>query len=167
MDDIQTILYIAIGVIYLVARALKRRKSQIPPPVPGDQVQEVEEATERTPQRKRPLSFGDLIKEVRGQVSRPEPKAEAEPEPERHRQPLVSDPETQETYQKSIKEAKRLKKKTRKIESKMSSLRLLREQDAEEETSIYMAKEIADSLKNNWDIKKAMVINEILTRKYN
>jgi len=39
--------------------------------------------------------------------------------------------------------------------------------DKEEVGHNYLAEDIARSLKNNWDIKKAIVINEILTRKYN
>lgn len=164
MDDIQTILYIAIGIIYLVARALKRKKPQMPPVDPGEQVPEAEESTERRPQRKRPLSFDELIKEISGQAAEPEP--EPEPEPDRHRRPLVSDTDAQATYEKSIDQAKRIRKKGVASHAKMERIRLFQDQDEKVTERNYLAEDIADSLKNNWDIKKAIVINEILTRKY-
>lgn len=159
MDDIQTILYIAIGVIYLVARVLKSRK-RVPPPM--DQESEVEEATGRQqPQRKRPLSFEELIKEISGET--PVEQLAPEPESERSHKPLVSDSDAKETYEESIKAAKRLTRKKAST-AKMELSRLFQAPVITERN--YLAEDIAESLSNDWDIKKAIVINEILTRKY-
>ncbi len=160
MDDIQTILYIAIGVIYLLARVLKRKKPAPPPSQDAEQIPQVEH-TPKTPERKKPLSFEQVIREISGQAATREPEPKPEPEIQ------ISDSDAQSTYKKSIKAAKRVKK--RKIgDIKIPSARigLFQNYDTEEKGRNYLAEEIARSLKNNRDIKKAIVINEILTRKY-
>ena len=164
MDDYQTILYIIIGVIYLLARILKRKKPQVPlPKVEG----EILEADEKGPERKRPLSFDQLIKEISGGKTPEEPETIAEPiKHEPISQPAVPDATAEATYEESIKTAKRLKKKSSKSKALVEEPRIFEEFDTEEGESDFLAEDIRRSLKNNWDIKKAIVINEILTRKY-
>ena len=166
MDDYQTILYIIIGVIYLLARILKRKKPQVPLPKVEREIPEAE-VTAQGPERKRPLSFEDLIKEISGGKTPEEPETIAEPsKPEPISEPAVPDATAQATYQESIKTDKRLKKKSSKSKALFKEPRIFEEFDSEEGESQYLAEDIRRSLKNNWDIKKAIVINEILTRKY-
>ena len=77
--------------------------------------------------------------------------------------------QAQVTYKESVKTAKKLKKKSFKARTQpeMPSRSEEYEVDTDEVGHHYLAEDIARSLKNNWDIKKAIVINEILTRKYN
>jgi hypothetical protein len=76
MDNLDLYLYILIGIIYLVSRALKGQKKPVPQrpmrPAPGTPVSGDTTAPEPAPPR--PFSFEDLLREFERQVAPPEPE---------------------------------------------------------------------------------------------
>lgn len=76
MDNLDLYLYILIGIIYLVSRALKGQKKPVPQrpkrPAPGTPVSGDTTAPEPAPHR--PFSFEDLLREFERQMIPPEPE---------------------------------------------------------------------------------------------
>ena len=161
MDDITTIIYILIGVLYLIVRAFKKKKAPVPP---TQQTDEGDITTQpAAPQRKRSLTFEELLKEISGQP----PEEEEEPEEEETPpQPVRSDEEVKSTYQKSIEDAKASKKGEREDITQRHIGRFDVEVHEEETETSSVAKELAATLRNTDGIRKAIILKEILDRKY-
>ena len=172
MDDIQTILYIVIGVIYLLFRVLRKKSPKLPPP---DTQEDVDVAPQAQP-KKQPHSFEELLREITGKSQKPQTEAEekeleefeSEPQVEAQRsRPLISDQSAQATFKESVKEAEKRRMPVLDVKPLKSKLGIPQEYLPDKDAKNSLAREIASSLGNTRDIKKAIVINEILTRKYN
>lgn len=182
MDDFQTILYIVVGLLYFLSRGIKKKK---PPVKPNRQVGEAgEEQDQNRPPKA--LTFEELLKEFTEgkeaeeveEASPPPPPTRSEP-PHRSRSPLTSrreedddeiaqparrrfaDEDSRRIYEQSIKSAENLKSD----HSSESSYGFKRYEDHSEEETTAGA-EIAEILKEEDGARKAIILSEILNRKY-
>jgi len=174
MDDIQTLLYLIIAVIYVLARVLRKRKPRVPPQDQADT--DLPPVVKQKPKQK-PVSFEDILKELTGESKKePRPKQEEPPiEMEKVKEPQTTkhflDEDIEESYQEAVKKAEKVK--PRKIEtvpegiskSPLKSVHFVA-YEVEEVKENPLAKEIVKMLKDPEDVKKAIVLREILDRKY-
>ncbi len=77
MDDLKVIIWIIIGVVYLLAR----RKKESPPP-PAHKARPVEDSRPEESASPAPQSFEDLLKEIQQMKQPKAPQRRLEPEPE-------------------------------------------------------------------------------------
>ena len=179
MDDIQIWLYIIFGAFYFLSRILKKKKPE-PPEVTGNE----ETSKERTP-----MSFEDLLKEITEErkVEKPQ-KTQVIPEKKKFESAAAlikkeeekkekdfvkegetrhfADEESRKIFEKSIQMAKASGEEKFRSFDQYSGSTSLTLQRLEDETENVFAKELRASLKNKQDVKKAIILNEILTRKY-
>ncbi len=181
MDDFQTILYIVVGLLYFLSRGLKKKKPPVKPNRPSGDVAE-EQGQGSAP---RPLTFEELLREfTEGKQDKeedehtPPPAKEIEPS-RRSTSPLTSrreedddeirqparrrfaDEDSRRIYQESIKSAENLKSD----HSSQPEYGFKRYEDhSDEETTV--GAEIADILKEEDGARKAIILSEILNRKY-
>jgi hypothetical protein len=181
MDDFQTILYIVVGIIYFLARALKKKKPPVKPSRPAQDMDE--DVPQASPPK--PLSFEDLLREF---TEGKQPEEEEEPLPvptlapvpvQRSTSPMTSryeedDDEIMEPAQRRYADddSRRI------IEAASKSTQNLTENHStepeygfkryedhpEEETTL--GAEVAAMLKDADGARKAIILSEILTRKY-
>lgn len=176
MDDIQFWIYLIFGGIYLVSRFLKKNKkddtpSRVPKPQQG------------TPsgRQSKPVSFEELLKEfTEGRSEQEDVVEEAEPirvEPRKLQQEPVkvedfsregrnrqfSDEDSRKIYEESIKNAEGAALNFERDEHFQIKLKS-RGQD--EESNSEVASEIAEMLRNPDSARKAVILGEILNRKY-
>lgn len=167
MDDLKIWMYVIVGGIYLVTRMMKNRNK----PSEGGS----------TPQdsygpSKQPKSFEELLREFTedrkaGQVTeQPQEAKKHVPAPEVHQEEYFeegrtrsfSDEESRKIYEDSIKSAEKtddLIKSREAFQSRMK--REIQQQDTPKASS-----DILDMLRNPEDARKAVVLAEILNRKY-
>lgn len=172
MDDIQVWIYILFGIIYFLVRAFKKKEPQSPPSRPRTSQSQPE------PERK-PVTFEELLREFtegreEERAPRKEPvkevstqKIEQRKEEKRNsefeegRTRAFADEESRRVYEESIARAEGAMRSS--IENEFSS-KIRRNEDQEEERGV--ASEIKDMLNNPADARKAMILSEILNRKY-
>lgn len=175
MDDIQFWLYLAFALIYFITRGLKK-KEPVKPPQQDDQ-------TERQPGRQsKPVTFEELLKEfTEGKQERVE--EEKIPQPVEARQLVkerewveaqkprnfeegrtrrFADDESRRVYEESIKLAEGSKLDFERADSFKSKLK---RRDADEEGD-NVAADIKAMLQDHHSAKRAIVLGEILNRKY-
>lgn len=167
MDNIQFWLYAAFGLIYFIVKQMKKKNAR-------NESQDVEEDTFE-PQR-RPASFDELLKEfTQGKEVEEELEEQYYESPEvdstdysqenvGHRQ--FADEESKKIYEQSIvqSEGYDLKFERDSDFSMKKSLRINREEDEDEGKSV--GEEIFESLRDPNEARKAIILSEILTRKY-
>lgn len=174
MDDIQFWLYLLFAVIYFVSRALKKKD----PKKTEKRTASRNSTPEERPQRK-PVSFEELLQEFT-EGRKPEveePEYEEEPayeqrieEPKREEEPVFeegitrrfSDVESKRIYEESIAKAEGAEIAFQHDDDFKSKL----QRTADKEQSSGVAQEIRDMLQNPNDARKAIVLGEILNRKY-
>lgn len=187
MDDISFWLYIVFGLIYFIARALKKK---------GQPDASVEDAEQAPPRRTgRPKTFEELLQEfTEGKESVKEEVREQEQEVEDFREVrqlkstsdvkrrvekevstatlfeegttrAFSDEESRRVYEESIKRAEGAIVDLKRDEEFKSSIKSRRDYE-EERSGASIASDIKNMLSNPADAKKAIILGEILNRKY-
>lgn len=176
MDDIQFWLYLLFAIIYFISRGLKKKDA----PKPSERPRASQPHQESRPKQ---VSFEELLKEfTEGRVPDEEQVSEKEErlnegiehqesEKRRELKPAFdegttrnfSDDESKRVYQESIKRAEGATLDFGRDEDFKSRLKSRFEKE-EESTSV--ASDIREMLSNPEDAKKAVVLSEILTRKY-
>jgi len=156
MDDIQIILYIIFAVIAILARAFKSDKKK--PPKPTQQPADSE-------QREQPQSFEDLLKEFTGET-----KQTKQPEPQSYEsleEYSFDDDELRRTYESSVKEAKELKTIDELVDldddRHTGSFQHFRGYEEPEED---VTNELVETLQDAEGARKAIILSEIMNRKY-
>ncbi len=173
MDDIQFWLYLAFAAIYFITRMMKKKNA--PEPTQGDEREPV-----HTERRNKPVSFEDLLKEFT--EGKQEPEREV-PEPVEARQLVkerewveqqkpkefeegrtrrFADEESRRVYQESIKLAEGADLEFKRDEHFKSKMQ--REQDEGDGQSL--GADIKSMLQDTNSAKKAVILSEILNRKY-
>ncbi len=173
MDNIQFWLYLAFGAIYFITRMMKKKKAT--------EGGEVEERSSTVP-KPRPLTFEELLKEFTQQESGTEQvkeqevvaidkKDREEENWKRKNSPstfeegktrVFSDDESKRIYQESIKRAEGAQLDFERDEH--FEPRMARIQNAEESRSVAM--DIREMLADTEQAKRAVILGEILNRKY-
>ncbi len=162
--DYKIILYIIFFVIYILAKTLKKPKPKHTPPKPRPNIDA--EAHEAEPT----ITFEDIFRELTGDNKKGKP-VKVINEVEELESSYPSDDEIQEVYKESLIQAEKSKtleqivydnakkKRTAALKSEKFSA-----YEVEEITSL--ASELGEMLKNPEDARKAIVLKEILDRKY-
>ena len=185
MDNIQFWIYVIFAIIYFVAKNFKK----------GSKNQDSPDPREQRPQPTQAQSFEDLLEEITGRKSlKEQPKQEIEePDPfaeafeERYLQPKpweaevqerqakeqremegrnrqFADDESRRVYEESIKRAEGAGIEYS-LDEHYASRKVLRS-TAEEKDGHSIASEIKEMLDNTADARKAVILGEILNRKY-
>ncbi len=184
MDNIQFWIYVIFAVIYFFGRALRKKPQEKPKQRPRSPLETESESKER------PVSFEDLLEEITGRKSLSDPQKsepeieepeieEAPPRPSRYerlkqereaekfeegRTRTFSDEETRRVYEESIKSAEGYDLDYG-TDEKYASKKVLRSTAEEEEDNEFVT-EIKSMLQNKDEAKKAVILSEILNRKY-
>ena len=158
MDDIQLLIYIIFVVVALLSRFLSKKKA-LPPRDPGQEGPE-----------EKPVSFEDLLREfsekTREVREHSTPMTKAAPQKverkQEYRQETISDEEVTRRFEESVRAAK-----IEKVPESALSDRLVHFKNYEtEDEGNPFAESIREMLKNPDDVAKAVVLSEIINRKY-
>ncbi|XOV95083.1 MAG: hypothetical protein ACFHWX_10300 [Bacteroidota bacterium] len=176
MDDIQTWIYIIIGIIYFIVRSLKKKTpNSSEQPMPRSS-----QPQQSDTQRRKPLTFEELLKEFTNPEAGQDTEEAIEeveeverPERERVREEFAtegstrrfSDEESKRVYEESIKKAEGFKIDYSTDEKYHTEKLKAILHDHEEEESTF-ADDIKEMFNDPQDAKKAVVLSEILNRKY-
>lgn len=162
--DFENIVYVVLAVIYFVSRVMKKRKQ-----VPSEQSQEEPEPS----QGRKPVSFEDLLKEFGVDKEQGEEKEVKETPLEKFEEikedvdeygSRYSDEEAQSAYEQSVKEAGLLSEPEKKEDNRLvfEEFKPYQEEDDTNE----VASEILELLEDEDGGKKAIILSEILNRRY-
>lgn len=171
MEDFKIWVYLAFAAIYLISRAMKKKEPEKKPRSP------LQSAEDESPRRKAPASFEELLKEFTEEHEKQE-AAEREQEelvmeptraPEKRVQEEIrlegekrhfADDESRAIYERSIQEAEGAEISYERDEH----FKMKRWEREEQENEI--ASELKNMLKSPSDARKAVVLAEILNRRY-
>ncbi len=164
--DFKYILYIIFFVIYILAKTLKKSKSKQSPKSPRPKIDEETHEAEPT------ITFEDIFRGLTNDKKKEEPEpVEVVNEVEEFESNYPSDDEIQEVYKESLIQAEKSKTQEQIVRDNAKKKRtapLKSEKfaayEVEEITSL--ASELGEMLKNPEDARKAIVLREILDRKY-
>ena len=161
--DFENIFYVILAVIYFLSRVFKKRK-EVPPAESEGQEQQT---------GRKPISFEDLLKEFGVEEEEQKPQleeAEVEEEDARETQSIeeeyrsrYSDEEAQSIFEKSIKEAEEVKGEQ--VVNESLTFKEFKPYQEQKDSNEF-AEEINDLLQSEDGGKKAIVLAEILNRKY-
>jgi len=183
MDDFKIWIYVIAGALYLISRAFKSKGGDAVPKKP-------ERRSPNTPTGRpnKPVSFEELLKEfTEGNAGREEEEYKEQPRPVEARQVVAerkwveenrwdddirnegrnrkfADDESKRVYEESIKNAEGAKLDFERDEH--FRIKLKDRKQEEEENESEFASDIASMLRNPEDARKAVILGEILNRKY-
>ena len=179
MEDIQTWIYVIIGIVYFIVRTFRNKKPQ--------QADKPAPATSRPQrpdiERRKPLTFEELLQEFtegrkpedaeeeesvidsKDVIARRSEERKRDSFEEEGRDRRFSDDESKRIYEESIRNAEGFDLdferdddfKITKLESRHAE---------EQESEAFQASDIKEMLANPEDAKKAVILSEILGRKY-
>ena len=160
--DIELILYIIFLAIVLLTRLLKGKKENVPP---AQQEQTMHDVPHEQPHR-RP-TFEELLREFTSEreVEEPEPEKKAGREYV-EAVDIRDDSETEEVYRRSVKEARNLKTLDEQVDldAPIPRLKSFEKTETVEESDI--TRDIFESLQDAEGAKKAIILSEIINRRY-
>ena len=173
MDDFQIVLYIVFALIYFLSRGLSKKKKKKAPPRPQ---QETSTTTAEEPRpRKQPSTFEDLLKELETSFGGETETAVPEPEPVRPTpppKPKSEKDDRQRTFQEELKEYQ-IKPGGLKTIDEMVDLHTVSkfepkvyETEIEDVEAEKRLKEIAGFFSKAGGPQKAIILSEIINRKY-
>ena len=171
MDDLKVILWIIVGVIYLLARR-KKSKPEAPTPRARPEVEEAEQP------RQAPKTFEDLLREIEGMK---QPKAARQPEVVDYDDNLGSEEQDLEdltpSYERNDEKIYQIYEDakaqafhrpsledTAKLEDTIVRFKQFKGYEQEKERNIL--KEYVMELKNPQSFKKAFILSEVLRPKF-
>lgn len=180
MDDLELYIYIALGAIYFLSRVFRKKKPVSPPRKHHDS--DSGDAYEQPSRKEKPVTFEDLLKEFTGQKEKHEYEYEEDAEEleesyneekylREEEDKLIDEYETDEEVKyKSYEEIYNVKRdfKTLDEQVKLESTEKKRfdEYKIEKSVNIHTAKRYRELLQNKDSIKDAIILKEILDRKY-
>ncbi len=182
MDDIQTLLYIVIGLIYFLSRSFGKKKK----PQNRPQQQSPEQQQQKT--GKKPMTFEELLEEftrdAQGQNKKEEVEEDFEEEVDLPKKQTsyktieevddeiaepatrrFADDESRRIYEESVRGAKTYEKAGSLFDNQEKS-RFAGYAKAEESKQNEIAKDVKAMLQDADDAKRAIILSEILNRKY-
>ncbi len=178
MDDLELYIYIALGAIYFLSRAF-RKKKQAPPPQKHRNT-DSGGGYEKAPRTEKPVTFEDLLKEFTGRKEKPEYEYEEEPEELEEsyvdgnynkEEKFTEEYETQEesrykSYEEVYNVNKDFKTLDEQVNLESAEKKRFDEYKISEGVNIHTAKRYRDLLRNKDSIKDAIILKEILDCKY-
>lgn len=165
-DNLQVIIYIVFLAIYFLSRFLKGNKKQAQRPT-REREREYEE--DQGQEAEQPMTFEDLLRELTQPKERkPKPTPQPPPAPAKREYEFSgeepSDDEIQEVYEESKRKAKGVKTLDEMVDIGEESIKFKEYQEVGEDNEF--ATEIREMLQNTDDARKAIVLKEILERKF-
>lgn len=160
--DIELILYIVFVVIALLIRVLKGKKENAPPP-PQQSSNNSGERPQKT------LTFEELLREFTGDEAQREQRPQetyADHDEYEDEEEYVDDDEVKETYERSVRQAKELKTLDEQVDLKKPITTAHHFKGYEQEEENTLASDILETLKDADGAKKAIILSEIINRKY-
>lgn len=171
MDSFEVLIYIIFGVIYLLSRALKKKKK---PSAPRPQMESDDEVVTQDA----PVTFEDLLKELTG-AQTPKPKTQPKPQQRydrsdpaeyedlrEQRRPVADDSRSREVYESARRSAKDIKTIDELVDLEKGIEPSGRFEEFKIEKQFTKGDEIRGMLQNKQDAQKAIILAEILNRKY-
>ena len=161
--DFKIILYIVIFVIYILAKTLKKSPSKQSPKRPRPKIDaEAHEAE--------PMTFEDIFRELNVDKKKEKP-VKVKNEVEELESSYPSDDEIQEVYKESLIQAEKSKTQEQIVrdnakKKRTAALKYDKFSAYEVKEITSLASELGEMLKNPEDARKAIVLKEILDRKY-
>ena len=188
MSDLELYIYIGLVLIYFLSRAMRKKKPQKPPiQRSGSPTRNIQE---KTSSEVRPLTFEELLKEFTGQREEESTVVEAE-EPERVEEPSQSAyeygaderskeneddynvPENYENYDETYKSyeevydhQEKLVNLDEQVDLNTGGRKRFEKYTIDKAENIHIARRYKDMLKNQDSIRDAIILKEILDRKY-
>ena len=168
MDDLQVVIYIVFLAIYFLSRFLKGSKQK---QTPRREAREVNREEDTAQDEERPMTFEDILRELTQPKERPKPKPQSRPKPIPARKEYEfrgsepDDDEIQEVFEESKRRARGIQTIDEMVDIGEGSIKFREYEEKLEEDNEY-ASEIRDMLKNPDDVRKAVILKEILDRKF-
>ena len=180
MKDLELYIYIGLALIYFLSRAF-RKKKPVKPPAPRPGTSTNEDYDNAIPKEK-PLTFEDLLREFTGKKNVPVPEdkeelIEIEDDDSIERKYTQEDDQIAEEYEtynednyKSYEDVYgnkgNLKTLDEQIQINVPVRNRFDEYKIEVKTNIHVAKRFRELLQNKNSLKDAIILKEILDRKY-
>lgn len=179
MDDLELYIYIALGVIYFLSRAFRKKKPAAPPQ--NQRNADSRSDYDQTSQKEKPVSFEDLLREFTGQKEKPvydydEENGEPDEnyyednyyqEEEQNKEEYETEEELEyKSYDEVYNVNKDLKTLDEQVDLKLTTKKRFKEYKIEKGVNIHTAKRFRELLQNKDSIKDAIILKEILDRKY-
>ncbi len=162
------IIWIIIGIVYLISRA--RKKQQTPPETPAEYESEIPA---------KPVSFEDLLKEIQAsKAPKPQPKPvqqytdydddleEEEKDLEKVDYSYRNQDQIYETYEKAKKEAFNRPSMEETLKLENTVVKFGQFKGYEQDTQPALAAQFAKDLQDPANFRKAFILSEILNRKF-
>jgi hypothetical protein len=179
MNDLEIYIYIALAVIYFLSRAF-RKKNPAKPPRPTQRTTSQDDYEQQS-QKEKPLTFEDLLKEFTGQKEKPVHEVEEEEE-ERYEsleqeyidaeaEPYSAEYESYDesqyrSYDEVYGKGKDLKTLDEQVQINEPFRKRFDEYMIQKEVNIHNASRFRELLKNKDSVRDAIILKEILDRKY-
>ncbi|MGK7397831.1 MAG: hypothetical protein ACNS62_24880 [Candidatus Cyclobacteriaceae bacterium M3_2C_046] len=172
MDDYSLIIYIILGLIYLVGQFFKSKKDAATrrPEEEVERHDEFEQEAEAGPRqpKKRPSTFEDLLREFGAPVE-PEDPESFSPAPEKAKpKPFERedyDDEVKDIYEQAVETGKKLKTLDEQVKIEDTASRLKEVEQVTKKKAAATSK-YAKLLRNRNNLKQAIIMKEILDRKH-
>jgi len=164
--DFKILLYIIFFVIYILAKTLKKSKSKQSPKRPRPKIDAETQEAEPT------MTFEDIFRGLTNDKKKEKPEpVEVINEIEEFESNYPSDDEIQEVYKESLRQAEKSKTLEQIVYDNAKEKRVAIQEHEEStrrdvEERFTLASELGEMLKNPEDARKAIVLKEILDRKY-
>ena len=165
--DYETIIYIVLGLIYLISRVMKNRNKEVKKPQPQREETPNQRSIDTPPPR--PSTFNEMLKEIIEGVEKPVTESQKTQEKEypqtyTYDEYDFDDNQTRESFKNSVDEAKNIKsinnlveiEDSKEVKKRYSSFRIRKKK---------MSK-YAKMLNNSNSARDAIVLSEILNRRY-
>jgi hypothetical protein len=179
MDDLELYIYIALGVIYFLSRAFRKKKPAAPPQ--NQRNADSRSDYDQTSQKEKPVSFEDLLREFTGQKEKPvydydEENEEPDEtyyednyyqEEEQNKEEYETEEELEyKSYDEVYNVNKALKTLDEQVDLELTTKKRFEEYKIEKGVNIHTAKRFRELLQNKDSVKDAIILKEILDRKY-
>jgi len=179
MDDLELYIYIALGVIYFLSRAFRKKKKATPPK--NQRNADPRGDYDQTSRKEKPVSFEDLLREFTGQKEEPaydyQEKNEApdesydedsyyQEEEQNKKEYETSEELEYKSYEEVYNVNRDFKTLDEQVDLDLAKKKRFEEYKIEKVVNIHTAKRFRELLQNKDSIKDAIILKEILDRKY-
>jgi hypothetical protein len=188
MSDLELYIYIGLVLIYFLSRAMRKKKPQKPPIQRS--VNPARDTQEKTSTEVRPLTFEELLKEFTGQKEEETPVVEAEepgsleePSPgvyeygtddrsgeneydDNHSETYENYDETYKSYEEVYDHQGKLITLDEQVDLSSAGRKRFEKYKIDKAENIHIARRYKNMLMNQDSIRDAIILKEILDRKY-
>ena len=181
MNDLEIYIYIALAVIYFLSRAFRKKNPAKPPGRPSQTSSQKD--NDHSTKTEKPLTFEDLLREFTGQKDEPVPETRVEEIEEENYESLEQeyinaeeqpysteyenyDESQYKSYEEVYGKGEHMKTLDEQIQINEPVRKRFNEYKIKEELNVHKASRFRELLKNKDSLKDAIILKEILDRKY-